>query len=310
MSHEAVKWAMHEAPMPRTEKGKPDTTARHVLAVLAQHVREGGSEAWPGVDRIQHATGYDRRTVQRALRRLEDAKLIRDTGNGRSSTRYSLAMDLIRPSSDWEEIEAEEQRQRKATAERVRRHRARVTHAESVTETDAEAVTGPDVTHAESVRNAFESRYAGDVTHSASVRNARSAARTVSEPSEEEPSLGPSVPDGAIPGQTCLVAAAEEAAQETAAPKKRRAANSTTAPDEFPVTDPMREWAAAQGLTDPRHLTHQTELFLDHHRAKGSKFRDWTAAWRTWMRRSREYAPRAAQQRTPASSHTNEWMHQ
>ena len=62
----AVTWAMDHAPMPRTEKGKPDTTARHVLQALAEHASPTGTDAHPSVLRIQYRTGYDRTTVQRA----------------------------------------------------------------------------------------------------------------------------------------------------------------------------------------------------------------------------------------------------
>lgn len=72
----------------------------------------------------------------------------------------------------------------------------------------------------------------------------------------------------------------------------------------------MREWAVANNFTDRLYVADQTEQFLDHHRAKGTAFRDWTAAWRTWMRRSRSFAPRNSQQQTKATTHTSEWMHQ
>jgi hypothetical protein len=32
----------------------------------------------------------------------------------------------------------------------------------------------------------------------------------------------------------------------------------------------------------------ETSTFEDWHRAKGSTFKDWKAAWRTWMRRANE----------------------
>lgn len=59
----------------------------------------------------------------------------------------------------------------------------------------------------------------------------------------------------------------------------------TLLPDDFTVTDEMKAWFAEQDWA--RFVTHpgvETQNFMDHHRAKGSKFRDWTAAWRTWMR--------------------------
>lgn len=193
MSTEAVKWAMDDAPMLRTDKGKPDTTSRHVLQALAEHAHRDGSGARPSVLRIQYRTGYDRRTVQRALRRLEDGGLIEATGVTNGCTVYRLNLAAHRPATDWAALEEEEEQVRQATAARVRRHREkkRVTHSDDVTVTPSNGVTEPDVTHSASVRNAFEVR---DVTHSDDVRNARNAARTINEPSVEPPENHPPLP--------------------------------------------------------------------------------------------------------------------
>jgi DNA-binding IclR family transcriptional regulator len=173
VSTEAVTWAMDRAPMPRTEKGKPDTTARHVLQALAEHASPAGTDAHPSVLRIQYRTGYDRATVQRALRRLEKAELITKDGTKEGRTRYKLAMELRRPATDWSDLEREEDEFRAAAAERKRRSRSKgVTHAESVTVTDSEGVT---VTHAESVT---------DECHALKVRSSR----TERSPNHQQPS--------------------------------------------------------------------------------------------------------------------------
>lgn len=172
---------MDRAPMPRTEKGKPDTTARHVLQVLGEHAAADGSNAHPSVLRVQYRTGYDRTTVQRALRRLETAKLIERDGSVDGRTRWRLAMKLVRPESDWSDLEREENDFRAAAAERKRRSRSkRVTHAESVTVTDSKGVT---VTDAESVT--------GDVTDFTPSRHALNASpsRTERRPNHQQPSV-------------------------------------------------------------------------------------------------------------------------
>jgi DNA-binding transcriptional ArsR family regulator len=175
---------MDDAPMLLTERGKPDTTARHVLQALAEHARPNGSGAHPSVLRLQYRTGYDRRTVQRALRRLEDAELIAVDGSVNGCTRWRLALKRVRPESDWFSLAAEEERLRGAAAERQRRSRARrVTHADDVTVTPSEGVTQTDVTHSNDVSHALEMR---DVTHSASARHALNAALTTNEPPENQ----------------------------------------------------------------------------------------------------------------------------
>jgi DNA-binding Lrp family transcriptional regulator len=153
-----------------TEKGKPDTTARHVLAVLAECAQPDGSEARPSITTLQYRTGYDRRTVQRALRRLEDGGLIKAEGLKYGCTSYRLLLHVKRPASDWEALQKDEERQREMDAERQRRSRARrVTHSNDVTVTDAECVTGTDVTDADDVSHALSvptSRTQNpDVTH-------------------------------------------------------------------------------------------------------------------------------------------------
>jgi hypothetical protein len=180
VSTEAVTWAMDHAPMPRTEKGKPDTTARHVLQVLAEHASPKGTDAHPSVLRIQYRTGYDRATIQRALRRLEKADLIFRDGAREGRTNYRLAMEVYRPATDWGDLEREEDGFRAAAAERKRRSRSKtVTHAESVTVTDSKSVT---VTHAESVT--------ADVTHAESGRHALKvrSSRTERSPNHQQPS--------------------------------------------------------------------------------------------------------------------------
>ncbi|MFC8436400.1 helix-turn-helix domain-containing protein [Streptomyces sp. NPDC057253] len=214
MSTEAVSWAMDDAPMLRTEKNRPDSTARHVLQVLGEHARPDGSNSHPSVLRIQYRTGYDERTVQRALRRLEAGGLIRKQGTVNGRTKWKLQMHLRRPEFDWAELEAEAEDAKKQAAERQRRARAKrvthgesvtVTHGESVTVTHSDDVTEGDVTHSESVSHALPVR---DVTHSASERHALSAPLTTSQPSEnhQEPLAGPADASGAAatptPGDT------------------------------------------------------------------------------------------------------------
>lgn len=200
---------MDDAPMLLTEKGRPDTTARHVLQALAEHAHKNGTSAHPSNRRLQYRTGYDERTIRRALRRLEGGGLIAADGTVGGRQRWNLAMHLIRPESDWTDLEAAEEQMRKAAAERVRRHRAkRVTDSAPVTETDSECVTGTDVTDSAPVRNGLGVRYETDVTHSESVRNALSAPRTIRNHPTTEPSENHHHPD-ALPNLPAVPASAE-----------------------------------------------------------------------------------------------------
>ncbi|MFF3310530.1 helix-turn-helix domain-containing protein [Streptomyces sp. NPDC002952] len=214
MSTEAVSWAMDDAPMLRTDKGRPDSTARHVLQVLAEHARPDGSNSHPSILRIQYRTGYDERTVQRALRRLEAGGLIKQHGTVNGRKKWRLQMRLQRPEFDWAELEAEAEDGKRQAAERQRKARQkRVTQSESVTVTDGESVTVTHsddvteggVTHSASVSHALEVR---DVTHSASERHALSAPLTTNnhQHNRQEPFAGPADTSGTAatpaPGDT------------------------------------------------------------------------------------------------------------
>lgn len=65
-----------------------------VVLALADHADDAGV-SWPGVDRLAQKTGQSRRTIQRALKSLEDAgKLRREERprRGRAIVHYVLAM--------------------------------------------------------------------------------------------------------------------------------------------------------------------------------------------------------------------------
>lgn len=70
---------------------------------------------------------------------------------------------------------------------------------------------------------------------------------------------------------------------------KNRKKPATGVPPEFEITEPMWSWAQGAGVAHERIET-ETEKFLDHHKAKGSTFSDWMAAWRKWMRNSVEFS--------------------
>ncbi|WGW12718.1 hypothetical protein LWF01_02805 [Saxibacter everestensis] len=70
---------------------------------------------------------------------------------------------------------------------------------------------------------------------------------------------------------------------------KEGSSRASALPSIFEVTEEMVVWAQtnAPAVTN---LEFETEKFKDHHAAKGSKFKDWTRAWQTWMRNAQQYA--------------------
>lgn len=128
MSWEAVKWALDDAPMLRTEAGKPDTTARAVLVARAERAGVNGENSHAAVEDVVWRTGYDDRTVQRAQERLEGAGLmVRDGVTDFGTIRWNLNMTLKRPDEERDEIRADILRRRAdhAKREQIRRDRLR-----------------------------------------------------------------------------------------------------------------------------------------------------------------------------------------
>lgn len=61
----------------------------------------------------------------------------------------------------------------------------------------------------------------------------------------------------------------------------------TRIPEPFNVTEDMVEWAKRE--VPAVDIGRETQKFADHFKANGKPLKDWEAAWRNWMRRSREF---------------------
>jgi phage replication O-like protein O len=85
----------------------------------------------------------------------------------------------------------------------------------------------------------------------------------------------------------------------------KRAKPAQQLPSKFHVTDEMRAWAKAKGVTV--NIDFETEQFMDYHQARGTTMKDWTKAWQTWMRNSIKFnQPRNPQnQSKPRSTPEN-----
>ncbi|MEV1331154.1 hypothetical protein AB0J20_16430 [Micromonospora costi] len=87
-------------------------------------------------------------------------------------------------------------------------------------------------------------------------------------------------------------------ASPSAPPKPRRG---TRIPDDFTITPAMRAWARenAPGID----LTLETANFVDHWTAKAGQDAtkvDWTATWRTWMRKAEQWSGQRPAANLPA----------
>lgn len=107
--------------------------------------------------------------------------------------------------------------------------------------------------------------------------------KTVAESEPIAPESGPIVVQHVAGGM--LHVKAPPTPPEGEPTKRSRRKPQTAAPDFFPITDAMRDWATAKhpGVD----LEAETERFLSHHRAKDTRFADWRQGWQTWISRSK-----------------------
>ena len=107
-----------------------------------------------------------------------------------------------------------------------------------------------------------------------------------------------------------------EPQEPKAAPKPKRITTRsrgfTEAPEHFEITEPMKLWAVEK--VPSLDTAFQTEKFLNHHRSKENIFKNWDAAWRTWMLKASEFSTSAPQNgargRTTGSSAASEVLEQ
>ena len=80
------------------------------------------------------------------------------------------------------------------------------------------------------------------------------------------------------------------------APIKFPKPRATTIPEGFALDAAMLRYAAERGFAGIE-VERMFEKFINHHRAKGSRFVDWRAAWRTWVGNQVEFIAQRPQQR-------------
>ena len=74
-------------------------------------------------------------------------------------------------------------------------------------------------------------------------------------------------------------------------------------PAEWPTPSDLA-WAMTYCRNENEHdlidnIDQQAAKARDHHKAKGSKFADWSAAWRTWATKAVEFARKDHQRSQP-----------
>lgn len=113
---------------------------------------------------------------------------------------------------------------------------------------------------------------------------------------------GPRTPTSAEPSRTITTTVTEPSGGDGSAappakpaPKSKRA---TARPADFRPSDAHVALAAELGVD----LRAEWPKFCDHHDARGTTFKDWDAALRTWIRNAKRFGAR-----TPAKTDTDMW---
>jgi hypothetical protein len=120
--------------------------------------------------------------------------------------------------------------------------------------------------------------------HEANAKQNEANERSKSQANDEAGALPvPSPPSPTQPGQ------------ESA--RRKRRAPATPLPDGWEPTDDHRQLAADQGVD----CDHEAAKFADHAAANDRRQRDWDAAFRTWLRRARDYGATSSARASPGS---------
>jgi len=131
--------------------------------------------------------------------------------------------------------------------------------------------------------------------HRAKQAQARSGTRSPERSPERSGELhakfappDPTRPDQGSKEPSLFTADAVDTHTEKPGPNRRKP--ETEAPEFFPITEKMRDWARKEVPAVADALEFHTKEFLDHHAAKGNRFRDWGRAWHKWMRNAAKFA--------------------
>lgn len=170
--------------------------------------------------------------------------------------------------------------------------------------TDFQASVNQSSDSQASVRPATTGKRAGRTEDGKPVVGFPGAIRKTETKEEPLPAGGMRVPEASARPATKRAAAPASVKIEPASKR------GTPLPEPFEVTEAMKEWVRENCPTVNGWAEH--EKFCDYHRAKGTVFKKWDAAWRNWMRKASEFSTRSpiANGSSPRRSTTDERVQQ
>lgn len=121
------------------------------------------------------------------------------------------------------------------------------------------------------------------------------------EPSETDPGLFPDPSATDMEGKGYGREGEVEVDGNARATRGRPRRPQTEAPDDFEITPSLAQAALQEHGFDRARVELEKKKFLNHHRAKGSKFSDWTHAFRNWLIKAKEFE--GSSSRTASGAH-------
>lgn len=112
------------------------------------------------------------------------------------------------------------------------------------------------------------------------------------ETTHTQPIPNPSVRDDPIPNPSLSHGYKETETETEQSESRAKKTRATATPNEYTPNETQYAWALDELGFDTLRVDRETEKFLDYHRSRGSTLKDWAAAWRNWMRRVTDYAPK------------------
>lgn len=250
MSIEAIVWAVQYAPPMAPQLLGP-------LVGLANHADRHGCGAYPSVPTLAAYTCKSERSVQRDLKELVKAGLIRSGDQSlaahipsdRRPHVYDLAIEVTVPGGRAGDDDAAAVSLRVLKSSRARGGRKLETGVTHTLRGDAH------------------------VTSRGDAHVATGVTPTSPKPSYE-PSYQPSMAGGVFNPEDARALATQAPIDD----------------DGFALTDAMRRWARRDGYDTLVNIDHETEQFISHFRAEGTRRRSWPDEWQKWIRRSAKWA--------------------
>ncbi len=256
---------------------------REVLFSLADHACEDGSRSFPSVGLIAWETDYSERQVQRLLAALEARGLIETVANsmgGRGHTKeYQLHLEKGIKKSPFISLKGDIS----DTKGDISGVKGDIQESPFISSfcVKGDSWMSPFRANEDEERVTFEvvkgdiSGLKGDIAMSIKGDIAMSP----------DPSIEPSMEPSFIARDK-----KEKKQPSRASPDVTKSAKLTEAPDDFELTPERVAWAKKAGFRGGEdHLLAVTANFLDHHTAKGTRFKDWSRSWQTWIRNSVTY---------------------